>query len=561
MDTSPHRLLSVPELVVLIASFLSPCYVSQWMQTCRTVYRQLEPTFWSHLNLTASYTDPSALPRYRHHFRTLQLDWWHREDHLAALIEELPPTTSRQTNVIELFNLKKLVLRCSNVYRIEEDEMDAFVKVLSYSHNLTELDITANVLHHRPDLVDRFLEKIEQLPNLQRLALHGSEVEAEVAHRFLQVCFRLPQLIDLQCHFIISGSHYPSMPDNGLCDPRFAILLKSLQDADKKKSDAGEPRGLRLKSLKLPHICGGYPQDFLFPFLRSHVPHLERLRLPFIHQEYDSQNFEDSILEGCLRLQHIRSDYFPGYGITKCGLSDVIRHCVPLGLKTFRAECPFGFYQRECQSVMQYILDHHAATLEDFEFWGCFYNSSTDLHSVLARCRNLKRFCVCRTGENGIEFKDALSSAWICHDLEQLNLLLGRDNNVPMRKTVNQQGKTVDAQIGGLVKLEELSLGCVRIGPIMKDSPVMKDLTLEDGWLAELAGLKKLRHFCMLTNLWVWMGQAEVEFMVSNWPNLDKISLHMNEEMDGFDLDVFSKPHWRWLKEKRPHIALIIKEW
>ncbi|KAK3805026.1 MAG: hypothetical protein J3Q66DRAFT_423551 [Benniella sp.] len=526
MDNSPHRLFSVPELVVLIAGFLSPYYVSQWMQTFRTVYRQLEPTFWSHPNLTASYTDPSALPRYRHHFRTLQLNCCRRTDHLAALIEVLPPTASRQTNEIELFNLKKLVLR-SNVHRIEEDEMDAFVKVLSYCHNLTGLDIAVNVLRHRFDMVECFLEKIEQLPNLQRLVLTGSDVEAEVAHRFLQVCFRLPQLVDLKCNIGTDNFRCSSMPDNGLCDPRFAILLKSLQDVDKKKSDAGEPTGLRLKSLKLPHIRKG-------------------------------QDLRDAILEGCPRLRHIKSDFIPGDGNARCGLSDIIRHCVPLGLKTFRAKCPYETDQGECQGVMQHILDHHAATLEDFELWACGHNDSIVLHSILARCRNLKRFSVYRTGEDGIKFKDALSSAWICRDLEQLHLLMERDVYVctlRMRKIVYQQGKEVYAQIGGLVKLEQLSLG------YLTSDPVMKDLTLEDGWLAELAGLKKLRHFCILTNLWVWMGQAEVEFMVNNWPNLEKISLRMDDEMYGFDLDVFSKPHWRWLKEKRPHIVLTINEW
>jgi hypothetical protein len=558
MDNSPHRLFSVPELVVLTAGFLSPHDMSHWMQTCRTVYRQLEPTFWSHLNLTASYTDPSALPRYRHHFRTIQVDC-HHTGHLEALIEELPPTASRQTNVIELFNLKKLVLR-SNVYRIEENDMDAFVKVISYSHNLTELDITANVLHHRLNMVDCFLEKIEQLPNLQRLVLTGSDVDADAAHRFLQVCFRHPQLIDLQCNFSVSGFHYPIMPDNGLCDPRFAILLKSLQDADKKKADAGEPTGLRFKSLIFPPILGGYPQDFLFPFLRSYVPHLEQLGIPFIHKDYDYQNFKDIILEGCPRLQHIRSRYFPNNANARCGLSDIIRYCVPLGLKTIRAECPI-LLDTECQGVMQYVLDHHTVTLEVFELWGCGHNDN--LCSILARCRNLKRFSL-SPRDDSIEFEEVLSSPWICRDLEQLHMLLEREvyaSNVRMRKTVHQQGKKVYAQIGGLVKLEQLSLGCIRSGPIMEDDPVMKDLTLEDGWLGELAGLKKLRHFCILTNIWVWMGQAEVEFMVSNWPNLEKISLHMKEAMYGFDLDVFNKPHWRWLKEKRPHIVLTINRW
>ncbi|KAF9343575.1 hypothetical protein BGX34_006604, partial [Mortierella sp. NVP85] len=469
--------------------------------------------------------------------------------HLAALVEEMPLTESCSTNKIELTNLRKLVL-WSKVHRIVKGEMDAFVKVLSYCHNLTELVITANVLHHPPDMVDCFLEKIEQLPNLQRLVLHGSDVEIGVTHQLLQVCLRHPQLIDLQCNLIVSGFYNPIMPDNGLYDPRFAILLKSLQDADKKKSEAGEPTGLRLKSLKLPHIPGGYPQDFLFPFLRSHVPHLEQFCIPFIHKDYDSQDLRDAILEGCPRLQHITSDYFPNNGDARWGLSDIIRYCGPLGLKTFHAGCPYRI-EGECQGVMQHLLDHHTATLEDFEWRGCNHNNSINLHSILAKCGNLKRFST--SFGHGITFEDAVSSAWVCHDITHLQLFLERRDNAHTCKTIHQLGKKVFAQIGALVKLEELSLG------YFGSERVINDLTLEDGWLAELARLKKMRHFRFLTDYRTSVGQAEVEFMVSNWPKLEKITLDITDHRFMFG-DVFGEPPWRWLKEKRPHIVLTLNK-
>jgi hypothetical protein len=174
MENPTHRVLSVPEHDM-----------SRWMQTCRTVYRQLESTFWSHLNLTASYTDPSALSQYRHHFRTNQVDW-HQTGHLAALVEELPLTETRQTNEIELLNLKKLELR-SKAFVIKEAELDAFIEILSYTCNLTVLDIPGDVLHHAGS-VTYFLEKIQDdLPNLQRLVLSDANVDAPVAHHLLKV--------------------------------------------------------------------------------------------------------------------------------------------------------------------------------------------------------------------------------------------------------------------------------------------------------------------------------------------------------------------------------------
>ena len=425
MDNSPHRLFSVPELVVLIAGFLSLHDMSRWMQTCRTVYRQLESTFWSHLNLTASYTDPSALSRYRHHFRTIQVDW-HQTGHLAALVEEMPPTASPQTNEIELFNLKKLVLRSKTIF-VEEYEMDAFVEVLSNCHNLTELDIPGDVLCHNADMVEYFLEKIEQLPNLQRLVLSDANVDAWVAHHLLKVCFKHPQLVDLQCDFTIADFRYPVMPTKDVCDPRFAILLKSLQDADNKRADADEPPGLRFKSSMLPLINGGYLQDFLFPFLRSHVPHLERLNIPCVNRDYDGRDFKEAILEGCPRLQHITTNYFLGFGNGRCGINDVIRDCVPTGLRTFRGKCTGNdMDEGECQDVMQNLLDCHATTLEEFELWSCHHISSIHLHSVLSRCRKLKSFRATRHVPKGIRFQDALISSWICHDIKLLYLYLDR---------------------------------------------------------------------------------------------------------------------------------------
>lgn len=230
----------------------------------------------------------------------------------------------------QLSNLRKLVLRLEWGSIINEDEMDAFVELLSYCHNLTELDIPGDVLYQDNDVVEHFLKKMEQLPKLQRLAFGSAYIDAWVAHRLLIVCFKHPQLVDLQCDSLIGDFRYPIVPASGVCDPRFATLLKSLQEADKKKADAGEPTGLRLKSLCLPRIKGGYPQDFLFPFLRSHVPHLERLDVPHIRHDYDVRVLKDVILRGCPRLQHVSTHCLTDDSESRCGVMDVIRHCVPL---------------------------------------------------------------------------------------------------------------------------------------------------------------------------------------------------------------------------------------
>jgi hypothetical protein len=89
------------------------------------------------------------------------------------------------------------------------------------------------------------------------------------------------------------------------------------------------------------------------------------------------------------------------------------------------------------------------------------------------------------------------------------------------------------------------------------DDCALNDLTLRIGWLGELVGLKELRHFHILTDLWTSMEQAEVELMVTNWPKLERISVDTVYN-DCYALDLLSKSHWQWLKEEWPGIVLTL---
>ncbi|KAF9099021.1 hypothetical protein BGX27_000674 [Mortierella sp. AM989] len=78
------------------------------------------------------------------------------------------------------------------------------------------------------------------------------------------------------------------------------------------------------------------------------------------------------------------------------------------------------------------------------------------------------------------------------------------------------------------------------------------DLTLKHGWLAELAGLKELQQFFMVSDFWSKMGQDEVEFMHVNWPRLERITFE-----DSFVADkaaIEQQSHWQWLKVQRPKL-------
>jgi hypothetical protein len=125
-------------------------------------------------------------------------------------------------------------------------------------------------------------------------------------------------------------------------------------------------------------------------------------------------------------------------------------------------------------------------------------------------------------------------------------------------EAITRTAPRVYAQIGRLIKLEELSLSCYKSEfQSAPEEAFSKDLTLEHGWLAEFAGLKKLRHFQMDTDFWSSMGQMEVEFMDANWPKLESIGIACDDLED----DVFSLPHWQWLSERRPYLFYTKMVW
>ncbi|KAF9983528.1 hypothetical protein BGZ65_001692 [Modicella reniformis] len=371
------------------------------------------------------------------------------------------------------------------------------LETLHHAHNLTHLEGSAEL---NQDFLDMIATK---LPHLQVLIIRRTYTDLEGMFQLLKVCFNHPQLIDLRCHdFFFSGN----------TDQIYAKLLESLQDADKAKADAGEPTGLQLKSLILPHITGdGYPQSFMVPFLRSHVPNLERLGVPKMSPN-DWRKLAEAIAEGCPKLQHITNDWFREDESHESLIIEVIRGCTKSGLRSYHGN-----------EVIDCLVENHAITLEEIDITNGRYVRSDYLRSALTECRKLKRFCVkWHVGLSEIDFQDGLRE-WVCRDLQVLQLYLRRDADVPAgrvrEEVVAQAGKDIFRQIGRLTKLEELY-----IVSVMSDGGT-RELSLEHGWLVELAGLKELRHFEMRTDIWFSLGQAEVEFMDTNWPELRKIAI------------------------------------
>ncbi|KAG0221367.1 hypothetical protein B0O80DRAFT_104332 [Mortierella sp. GBAus27b] len=556
MSDKHHPVFSVPELLAHIATYLSPQDVSRWMLTCKLQSRLLEPCFWRHVVLRKNYQDSSALVRYRHHLRSVEIDI-DNPAHLRTLVEGLPKLPSNGTNepskLIQGFpNLKALTLGLNE--RLGPEAMEPLLLVLEYSHYLTQLDLPGKVLD-QDSLSHQLLEAIaNNLPHLLCLSLDRAIIHPKTVFSLIDVCFKHSRLIDLRCECYTYTVGTQGVWEYG---PGFVALQQSLQDADDEKMMAGQQTGLRFASLLLPPIERGYPASFIIPFLRSQVPHLEWLGVPAIDGPYSSHELKTAISEGCPKLQRItvNASFMPASVTLAVG--KVVQSSTQLGLKSIVIWCledttPF----QASKMVMKDLIHQHANTLEEIELLACLQAWSVDLASVLATCKKLKKFRIERPiiGDVSIAFRDAVAREWVCKDLVELNIYLNRGVVVPagatLRQVMAQNAKEVYAKIGRLVKLESLGLGWE-----MESFPgdFMNDLTLEHGWLAQLSGLKELRHFQMEKDFWSSMGQAEIAFMVVNWPKLESIAIAAPKSETE---RVFTLPHWQWLQVKRPHIVL-----
>ncbi|KAK3823041.1 MAG: hypothetical protein J3Q66DRAFT_330730 [Benniella sp.] len=552
-ENAQHRVFALSELVTLIAQYLSPRDISRWMMTSKTFSRRLEPFFWSHPVLGNCNQHSTSLVQYACHFLSLEA----RSNLKLSPTQAAPSPESASHALATLPEYPRL-----RKFTIHAHESIAFLSLYSHlvlhSPNLTELNLQYGFKSDSLSMEHYLKALATTLPCLQRLTIKYKSTDTTTAFRLLEVCFAHPQLTDLQCDFFVDEDHCPAI-EYDIYDPRFAALVKSLRDKDKANADAGQPTGLRLKSLSLPDLLEGYPTDFLIPFLGSYVPKLERLCIPRVNKldEADVRRLEEAIEIGCPRLQHLSSNWNNSDDESDEGWKtfiSVLRGCTKAGLRTYQTEFfKDDFFSQG--SITEKLLLYHGETLEEIEFPECFRISSRCIQSILATCRNLRKFRMEPYSELpcDLHFRDVLTE-WVCRDITVLDLRLERQVDVPEGRSegevMAEAAQRVYSQIGRLVKLEDLRLyyyeHCGRVGWLVYD------LMLEIGWLGELAGLKNLRHFGTDSHNWDFMGPAEVEFMDTNWPKLQSITSGGVTSLYGSrsQMDL-----WNRMKERRPYIV------
>ncbi|KAG0227434.1 hypothetical protein BGX31_007008 [Mortierella sp. GBA43] len=580
MSLSPIQsiAINIPELMLHLADYLDPRDIVCCMATCKTLATHLEPCLWQHVAIHDVLPRQDSILRNRRFVRSLAV--YHVFGYLGSfetLVEEhgfLSGSTTSHVDLEEpITKLRSLALTS-----FPKDEMLQYPIVRSFIdlaqrnfHSLRTLMLPAAALTQESSLRGLMEDTlVNSLPNLTKLTIcsnncvpwswktsstHGirvpwidnlmmeseSRVLRSVVFPFLAGCFRHPRLTSLHCLFNCHG---------GFALTQFLELVQSLEEAMKSKLASGAPR---IKDLVLPATDVGYGREGLGPLLAAHSSSLESMGLTTIRGDYDDE-LEILIEEHCSKLQRLsvmRDDFLP---MKDSSIIAVIRGCQNQGLKSFSIR---GLKLRDKDEnqgkVIQTLVDCHAETLEDVEFVHGEI-ASEQQHLILERCTNLKRMWIGpgpgQYPSQNTSPMDLMVGTWRCLGLRELRLMYDHVDSTPPSSTrdgASSQG--LYRQIGRLENLEFLTLGPDSRGfPLRKD-----DMTLHKGCLGELAGLGKLRHVGMLTDLWSEMGQDDVEFMERHWPLLQSVSFDCEEPEFS---EIRDAPHWRWLRETRPWLQL-----
>ncbi|KAK3823071.1 MAG: hypothetical protein J3Q66DRAFT_424641 [Benniella sp.] len=559
------------------------------MATCKAWKPLFESFLWRIVELKSHYPAPQALVHNRHRIRSLSVA---ANDYvnLQTLAYDLPDITSFRgpgylspvtpEPLQEPDNLSKSSTARSNTFRslrvIRFDYnsykyahdwkrplcLSYILRIINQSPGLVQLALPESILSFSCDHAEPFM-----YTGAQELNIRGGNVSVETGLEFLRVCLNHPQLAKLHCDFRMEGlNDYFSIEDYELFDTFFTTV----ENDRKVKETAGKPvLGSPIKSLILPKTNEGYPPDFICMLLKSYLPNLERLHIPDISDRDESftRSLEEAVVQGCPNLQHLRFSWYEEDIYIEEVINGIVKGCKQRGLKSFYCEDMHD----DRGVILETLLDNHYNTLEEVELVKCRYVDSKNIGELLL-CKDLKRVRIQQSTSDGaaIEFQHV---EFRCRDLKELQLTLHRPDIDPLDDPFGSDDEEEDeeededrvyerfssweerkakeayAQIGSLSKLESLSLNGDTVVNGPKGQSHNNDLTLHQGWLRQLAGLKELKYFHMATDFWYEMGQAEVEFMDTQWPKLKTIAFRCS------DLNaIIEKPHWQWLRKRRPRL-------
>ncbi|KAK3823015.1 MAG: hypothetical protein J3Q66DRAFT_397486 [Benniella sp.] len=535
-----------PELVAQLALYLSPQDLARCSATCKSFARTFEPYLYRQVTMEDKHSAPPSLPQHLQHVRMLRIYSRNVEGCLQAIAGVLDSTET-------MTNLQKLSI--TNIYYVgwvyTPVALNTVITLVAGNNRITHLELQMHTNLMGISLDPRLLDIIHMgLPRLQQFVVSGANFFSIVeAMKALKICLGHPSLTHAQLQ-TAAERIFHSRSDSSEHKALFESLLEFLDGTHKDGAQLQEVNGCQLTSLALPHIRGGYPRSFLLPLLRTYLPKLERLQVPFLDGSYEGE-LEEVIAGHCSNLCHIAYT-FPMLleDQNSSVIKAVIRGCARWnGLKSIRI---FGYREQDdtdsSRGLVETLVKHHSKTLESVEIQAWDRHGGTSLlNPIFTGCPNLKSLKVLRLEGSTLHFLMYFvhlpAEPWAFQGLKELHLHFYQKKQYSLTNTAKQEleaGGRMFKQIGKLIHLEILALDFYGY-----DSEYGWDLddSMRSEWLKEIAGLDKMRYLCMPSDCW---GEQYLSKIIdSSWPRLERVSSRRYDPMD-----------FRWIKERRPWLKI-----
>ncbi|KAF9346143.1 hypothetical protein BGX26_002365 [Mortierella sp. AD094] len=398
------------------------------------------------------------------------------------------------------------------------------------------------------DFPERMISTMESHPGLKKLVLHTSRFDGPIAiQRLIQACRRLHSL----------RLRIDRMGSKGKQNPHKKLTLA--RDAIHEMSDT------QLQELSI-YLYEEVEPAVILPLLER-SPLLERLELPQLHSR-DALNQIAHILQAKerSRLKHLHlgsistdekvfDELFRAVGCDiNAGHSDRFFK-EESGLLSFKVD----FWPEPARPVLKFLPRYLASTLADLNL-GRFYFPIQLIADILHRLPNLKSLVTGMPLEpDEADDIDALSQMpWSCFRLTKLHLCI-RSRGVSGRIYIPdwrdlKSRRSIEylfSQIGKLTELEELGIGAN-----------VDLLVLEDGYLGQLAELKRLRRL----DLRSYRGQLfteNVRWMIEHWKRLSCFVVSFSFIPHWFQGSGQARPYNSAIEEllsRRPRIQIMMEE-
>ncbi|KAG0361389.1 hypothetical protein BC939DRAFT_476099 [Gamsiella multidivaricata] len=579
MFMSTKQFFSLPELMALLAPYLSLHDVSQLRQTNYLLYETYTPQLYRFLPLLEedrfvqlwhNSKNARALVQNAYHVRQLEAK--------AAFLGVLYPrnrdeangsdcsTSQPETKLPTIQFVRLTRLHCSMDY-----ERTYPRSYLTQAHlpplwlaaanpALTHLCISGLNLMDDDTILRDLRRTLGQLSRLTHLRLTtGRQHDRTTLRTFFSVFCSLPPAIEcLQFKYSM-------------------VRMEGMEAAWTLRQGPLE----NLKELHMPTFHPGYGAQLICAVLEI-CPALERWDVPHLSAA-GIDTVASTLQRCCPLLRHLSvHDSWAQENIVM--IMDTMR-------QQYLRTCSIKDYFEGPDNRMTVALQKHSTALTRIRFSGTQVFRSDSIHAILSTCDALEHLVI--TGLHpwkvAISLEDAMTSHWVCERIQHLSIAVKmghtrKDDEYVRGGTGDlleeeQYWKGVEAfytKIGCLTNLRVLDLklginvegdyGTVqRWAYRYQDVSLPRLLALEDlkegkrGYMSCLAGLKELRElrgsvYANTIEAKAALGQREMEWIVQHWPKIELVEFMSPGHEKNADQEI--PEHLEWLQQQRPRMRL-----